>query len=324
MECLKGNVVTSFFKSFARIFMLAALVATLAASFAQADPVEDPLKALMPPDNGKPMQFDSSPDFDAPTPKKDEFPPVARFDEPRTDEPMEDYTEYYERKVHALTFSKRYNRTLTYFWLEPHAIHPKEKKYPLIVVLHDDKGIAHAAEYLMHKKLRENFPAYVYVPVLPVNKLWAFPSKLPEQPKLEKRDKKKKQGLEDAVKIIPDLLRENPGIDARRVYVIGCAEGGFGAFGAVLKYPDIFAASVPISGGWSGKDATKMTKVPLFVLHGEKDTTYTSDLSQNTAWLIQNYGGKVYYINVPGMGQDCSSPRLYQTAVWHWMFKQRK
>lgn len=305
--------------------MLATVAALLAFSFpssAQADPVEDPLKAFMPPPDSGTSSFDNT-DFDEPSPKKSDIP-VSRYDEPRTNEPMEDYTEYFERKVQPLSFGPRNSRTLTYFWLEPHAIHPKDKKYPLIVVLHDEKGTAHAAEYLLRKKNREDYPAYVYVPVLPVNKIWAFPSKLPEQPKLEQREKKKKQGLDDAVKAIPDLLKENPGIDPRRVYVIGCAEGGFGAFGAVLKYPDIFAASVPISGGWSTKDAMKMTKVPLFVLHGEKDSVYTSDLSQNTAWLIQNYGGKVFFIRVPGMEQDCSSPRLYQNAVWHWMFRQHK
>lgn len=327
------SIAGKFFKPAASLLALAffiAAVATLSPSSVRAQAEEDPLKAFMPPAPGYennqkklPDSLTASPDFDVPTPPS-KPPVVSKHDEPRTDEPMELYTEYFERKVHPLNYKSRYNRTLTYFWLEPHAIHSKDKQYPLIVVLHDDQGVAHAAEYLIRKKFRENYPAYVYVPVLPPHKIWAFPSKMPEQPKLEQREKKKTQALQDAVKVIPDLIKENSGIDPRRVYVIGCAEGGFGAFGAVLKHSDVFAAAVPISGGWSSKDAMKMTKVPLFVLHGEKDTVYTSDLSQNTAWLIQNYGGKVNFIKVPGMEQDCSNSRLYQNAVWHWMFKQRK
>lgn len=290
-----------------------------AAERGYAEQVKDPLEAFRPKDGdtggGKGL------DFDVPEQPQMEVK-VSKQDMPRTDEPLEDYTEYYDRKVVTLDHGMHQNRTLTYFWLEPHSGLPRDKQYPLIIVLHDEKGVAHAGEFLVRSKYRKEYPAFVAVPVLPPNKIWAFPTRLPEEPKLD-RQLKKTQAIDDVAKMVNGLLKEYP-IDRRRIYVIGCAEGGFGAFGAVLKHPGLFAASVPISGGWSTKDTPKMTKVPLFVLHGEKDTAYPSSLSQNTAFMIQQLGGKVYFVKVPGMEQDCGNARLYQEAVWNWMFKQRK
>lgn len=249
------------------------------------------------------------------------LPPATPQDKPRTEKPLEDYTEYFSRNEIGVGSDKERHR-LTYYLKQPKTAPGPQKKYPLVLVLHDGKGVAHAAQHLILKDTPRSFPAFIAVPVLPQGKIWSFPDEFPDEPALG-GNLRLKQGLSDAVDLVAALAEEHP-IDRRRVYVIGCGDGGFGAFGAARRFKDIFAAAVPINGGWALKESTKMTDVPLWVMHGEQNKAVPSRLSQNVAYYVQKFGGKVWYLEVPDLDQDCSDRRLYTKTLWDWMFKQRK
>ncbi|MDI1226526.1 MAG: hypothetical protein PSY14_02430 [bacterium] len=249
-------------------------------------------------------------------------PKVAKRDEPRTDEPMDEMTEFFQRKVFAVPES-RPGKTLTYFFKPPAPYQPKDKQYPLVIILHDEDGMAPAAQFLAQKAARKNFPAFIAVPVLPDGPIWAFPAKMDDKKLVA--NLKKEQALPDIVKLIPHLVQDNPLIDLNRVYVVGCGDGGFGVFGAAAKFPHIFAGGVPISGGWALREAPKLKNMPMFVMAGDSDKEVDPGLSQNLAFYIQQNGGrKIAFLSIPGMGHDCTNPYLYNNAVWSWLFKQHK
>jgi predicted peptidase len=289
---------------------------------------------VVPPSAGAAPANPASPPVTGNTPRADELgggvtsmpsapqPKVAKRDEPRNQEPMEDATEFFERKVFAVPDS-RPGKTLTYFFKAPAAYQPQDKMYPLVIVLHDDDGVGNAAQYLAQKAARKNFPAFIAVPVLPNGPIWAFPSKL-DDPKKTDRSQKKEQALPDVAKMVEELAKDNPSLDLNRIYVVGCGEGGYGVFGAAMKFPQIFAGGVAINGGWALRDAPKLRNMPLFVIHGEGDKADDQGQSQNLAFYIQQSGGrKVSFMSVPGMGHDCSNPYAYNNAVWTWLFKQK-
>ena len=246
---------------------------------------------------------------------------VAKKDEPRTDEPMDSATEFFEKKVFSVPDGK--GKTITYFFKPPAPYQPKDKLYPLVLVLHDEDGLAPAAQYLIQKAARKTFPAYIAVPVLAPGRIWAFPAKMDDK-KLD-RDAKKPQELDDILKLVSDLADEYATLDINRIYVVGCGQGAFGVFGAAAKYSQVFAGGVPISGGWALKDAGKLTRVPMFVMAGAEDKEIDPGVSQNLAYYIQQSGGKrISFMAIPGMEHDCANPYLYNNAVWAWLFKQRK
>jgi predicted peptidase len=246
--------------------------------------------------------------------------PQARKEIPRNEKPLRDATSSYEKKEFVVPpeGGEKQGHTLTYYWKEP----PKDASAPspLVIVLHNAEGLAQAGESLIKKDNRHEFPAYIVVPELPIGKVWAFPEEFPDDPALTYMGAQKK-AMPDVMALIDQLRQDNP-IDPRRIYVIGCAEGGFGAYGAAKEHPDIFAAAVPINGGWAIKDSTELTRTPLFVLHGEKDAIFAPRLSRDVAYYVQMYGGNVSYVEVPGLGHDCGDPRLYTKTMWHWMFDQ--
>jgi predicted peptidase len=157
---------------------------------------------------------------------------------------------------------------------------------------------------------------------LPYAKKWAMPPQFPELQGFEPLAQGR-EGLRDAVQLVASLKATLP-IDPARVYTVGCEEGGFGAFAAALRYPDLFAAAVPIGSGWTAQDAKGFSKVPLWIFHGAQDNFYASDLSRNAANYINAYGGKASFTEVPGVGHDCTSPQFYRPALWQWLFLQHK
>ena len=61
-------------------------------------------------------------------------------------------------------------------------------------------------------------------------------------------------------------------VDTNRIYVTGMSMGGYGTFRFVAKYPDLIAAAAPLCGGGEINTGQSLSKVPLWVMHGARDT----------------------------------------------------
>ncbi len=238
----------------------------------------------------------------------------------RNTKPMEDLTPLYQQKEFPAADKGR--KALAYFWFQPEPPYPAGLKFPLVLVLHGVTGKAYAGRYLVSPQMQIQYPAFVVVPALPQNSIWAAtkPMTLADGRVVGSSGY---EALPDVVALIKSLQTQYP-IDSKRIYVMGCSEGGVGTFGAILKYPDIFAAAVPMAGGWNPEDASHMTKVPLWVLHGAKDEIMPAYLGKDMATLIHQYGGTAYYTEFPEMNHQCPSEQLYSPQMWEWLFKQNK
>ena len=238
----------------------------------------------------------------------------------RSEQPLDEITPGYERKVFVSPDKKR--KPLTYFWFQPEPPYPDNLKFPLVLILHDNTGKAQAGKSLVSPEMQTAYPAFIMVPALPATSVWANPKPI------VMNDGKLLGGtayeaLHDAVDLIKSLPSQYP-IDTKRIYVVGCAEGGMGAFGAVLNYPNVFAAAVPISGAWSPEDSPKMTKTPIWAFHGAQDDVMPSYLTKDMVNLIHEYGGPIFYTEYPVMKHDCNYNELYSPPMWEWIFKQHR
>lgn len=242
---------------------------------------------------------------------------------PRENMPMGTWTGQYARERIVLQ-DKDGNHDLTYFWLEPRPLYATRQKYPLVVVLHGSPGLSYAGIYLTNEEERRKHPAYVMVPVIPNGTLWDFPSGLPDKFSSMESLVGARPMMSYVVAMIYQKMKEYPDIDPNRIYVIGCSQGGFGVFGAALRYPDVFAAGVAISGGWLDTDAAQLTKMPLWVIHGLKDTVIPVAFSRDVTKAIQALGGPAIYTQINDMGHSCPNEKLYGPGTWNWLFSQSK
>jgi len=247
-------------------------------------------------------------------------------EQPRTDTPMGSSTFLFARRQFVIADAKR-KRILTYYWSDAENP-PPGAKLPLVVVLHGSTGNAYAAQFLVSREVRRAFPAYILVPQSPSNKHWAVPDQITGQQRaafdatyLTRRPEA--ESLPDAVEIIRRSVKQYP-IDEKRIYVVGCSEGGMGAFAAVLRYPDLFAGAIAISGSWSVLDAPRMTHVPLLIMHGSQDDVLPVQFTRALAASIKQNGGNVTYWEFGDVGHNCPLPQFYSERVWQWLFGQSK
>ncbi len=244
---------------------------------------------------------------------------------PRTLEPMGPATRLFERKTITLRSADQSVHHLTYFWMEPPRAPRQGEKFPLVVILHGAPGNGYAGQFLGTEPLRSRYPAYLLVPVIPHGTLWSFPEAVPSDyaalSSLTSPDIP--HMLSYVASMIVQAAKSYP-IDASRIYVIGCSQGGFGAFGAARDHADIFAAAVSISGGWNAADAAKLTKVPILGIHGFKDEGIPAGFTGDAVRAIQQHGGRAFYIEHANMGHQCPDQSLYGDKLWNWMFRQRK
>ena len=241
---------------------------------------------------------------------------------PRTEQPLGLASSFYERKQIKVQEESR-SHVFTYFWLEPHKPYPEGLKFPLVVVLHGAPGNAYAGEYIAQNNMQYAYPSFVMVPVIPAGTAWSYPATFSPEHKHMESLSQTRQMLPYLISMIKDVMAQYP-IDSSRIYILGCSDGGFGAFGAARHYPDLFAAAVSISGGWTVDDAPNLTKVPLWVIHGRQDEVIPVTLSRDVSKLIQQYGGPARYTEIADMGHNCPAPQLYGKALWNWMFRQKK
>ncbi len=169
-------------------------------------------------------------------------------------------------RYEARTYGDGQGHEIPYRLFIPDDYEPS-RQYPLILYLHgsgtrgkdnvyqitDDCG----PDMLTRPNVQKTHPSFVVAPQAPPDAQWGFyygdagPVEL-------------------AVGIVRELQREFS-IDAQRIYVTGYSMGGLGSFYFIDRYPDLFAAAVPLAGGGSPTIAGHIRQVPLWAFHGERD-----------------------------------------------------
>ena len=112
--------------------------------------------------------------------------------------------------------------------------------------------------------------------------------------------------------------------DRERVTVTGLSMGGFGSWTLAARYPNRFAAAVPICGGGDPDDAQKLKSTPFWVFHGAKDVGVPLKLSEEMVSAIQRVGGNAKLTVYPEAGHDSWTETYQNEAVYEWMLAQRR
>ncbi len=184
-----------------------------------------------------------------------------------------------------------------------------DKKWPLLIFLHG-AGERGANLELLKKhgppkaiEAGRKFPAIVISPQCPADSWW------PEEPVLEL--------IEQAEKMYR--------VDADRIYLTGLSMGGYGTWAFASRAPDRFAAIVPICGGGVPYHMRKLTKLPVWVFHGQKDTAVPFEESERLVKALERAGHRnVIFTVYPEAGHDSWTAAYDTPELWEWLFAQKR
>jgi predicted peptidase len=124
-----------------------------------------------------------------------------------------------------------------------------------------------------------------------------------------------------ALAILAEIQKEYK-VDAKRIYLTGLSMGGYGTWSLAVKYPDRWAAIVPVCGRGDPTQAEKIKDLPCWCFHGDADGAVKVQHSRDMIEAIKKAGGKPTYTEYPGVGHN-SWDKAYGTAeLYEWLLKQ--
>lgn len=220
-------------------------------------------------------------------------------------------------------------QVLLYRWLTPPAAALSSgKKFPLVIFLHgagergaDNRAqLRHCTSKFEEPANREQYPCFVIAPQCPTGKRWSEvdwskdADPLPVDPS---------EPVSLLMKLLAQLEQEHP-IDVDRIYLMGLSMGGYGTWDLLSRYPQKFAAAVPICGGGDEAQAVKFKHVPIWVFHGALDTAVKPIRSQRMVAALQEAGGNPRYTEYPDKAHDSWTPAMQEPELFPWLFAQRR
>lgn len=113
-------------------------------------------------------------------------------------------------------------------------------------------------------------------------------------------------------------------IDRSREYLTGLSMGGYGTWALLAAQPNRFAAAAPICGGGDPKSVGTFAKVPLWVVHGDKDPAVNIQQSIDMVEALKNVGAKPIFTVIPGGGHDVWTDFYASDDFYKWLLTFKK
>jgi pimeloyl-ACP methyl ester carboxylesterase len=125
-------------------------------------------------------------------------------------------------------------------------------------------------------------------------------------------------------KLIVDLQTKYR-IDEDRIYLTGLSMGGFGTWRTAQKYPELFAAIVPICGGGERYSVWMLENMPIWCFHGAKDDNVPISNSQAMIDSLKCYDNpNVKFTVYPEAGHDSWTETYNNEEVYRWMLSHKR
>ncbi|MDW3193339.1 MAG: PHB depolymerase family esterase [Cytophagales bacterium] len=141
---------------------------------------------------------------------------------------------------------------------------------------------------------------------------------------------------------IVDEVVANHNVDPDRVYLAGLSRGGIGTWGTAKRFPEKFAAIIPVAGALTCKSRCEEIKnMPMWIMHNTGDPVIEYDYAESTVIHFESEFGKTFVqrsdVNIPTSkiehpnifssidSNDHGVTEAFSTAVvYDWLLDKRK
>lgn len=186
----------------------------------------------------------------------------------------------------------------------------ESQPWPLVLFLHGmgERGddLSMLKIYGMPKVVEENpgFPAIVIAPQCPADSYWLIE-------------------LHGVVALL-DHVQQTLAVDPDRVYLTGLSMGGHAAWWLAHRYPDRFAALVPICGWGDPNLVCRHKHMPTWIFHGMKDEVVPFQRSEALYEALKQCNGNVQFTAYRDVDHNSWDPAYATADLFEWMLAQRR
>lgn len=207
----------------------------------------------------------------------------------------------------------------------------KGKKFPLIIFLHglgergtdNELQLYWGSQMFLEPSFQKKYPSYVIFPQCPETAFWAYDN-IPASYTNMKAEAQMPAPMNAVKELIDTYISFVPDVDRSRIYIMGLSMGGCATYDMVARFPDIFAAAIPMCGAVEPERLENIEGVSFRIFHGDDDTTIPVQCSRDAYAALRKAGADVEYIEIPGCGHGCWKPAFAREDFMEWLFKQKK
>lgn len=218
--------------------------------------------------------------------------------------------------------------TLNYRILSPD--YDTMRTYPLVIFLHgsgergndNEAQLKWGVQNFATDQMMEQHPAIVIAPQCPDNQQWASFNDFRSSGEMRLQPKPS-SSMRLLIGLIHKMIKQQP-VDTNRIYITGLSMGGFGTYDAIERYPNLFAAAIPVAGGGDPSKAALIAHIPLWDFHGAEDAAVDPRYSRVMMEALWKAGGHPGYTEYPGVGHFSWLGAYSDPAVLAWLFRQHK
>lgn len=218
--------------------------------------------------------------------------------------------------------------TLNYRLLFPDA--DTLRKYPLVIFLHGsgERGSDNEAQlkwgvqnFSTDKNMVQH-PAIVIAPQCPLNQSWSNTKRTPKSTAIELLPTPSKP-MQLLIELIKQTVAKMP-VDTNRIYITGLSMGGYGTYDAIERYPNLFAAAVPVCGGGDVSKASLIAHIPMWIFHGAEDPAVNVVNSVEMNEALMKAGAHPGLTIYPQTGHFSWLAAYSDEHMMEWLFQQHK
>jgi predicted peptidase len=204
------------------------------------------------------------------------------------------------------------------------------RKYPLMIFLHGsgERGSDNEAQLkwgvmnFATDQAMALHPAIVIAPQCPEKLGWSNFSrgKTTSDTRLLPAPSKP---MELLIELIHQLEKNMP-VDTNRIYITGLSMGGFGTYDAIERYPNLFAAAMPVCGGGDVSKASVIAHIPIWNFHGSEDPAVNPQYSVDMMNALIKAGAHPAFTFYPETGHFSWIAAYSDPLAMKWLFRQHK
>lgn len=218
--------------------------------------------------------------------------------------------------------------TLRYRMLTPD--YDTLRKYPLVIFLHGsgERGSDNEAQLkwgvmnFATDQMMMMHPAIVIAPQCPPNMSWSNFSRSANTTEMHLQSTPSKP-MELLINLIHDVIKNSP-VDTNRIYITGLSMGGYGTYDAIERYPNLFAAAIPVCGGGDVSRAASIAHIPIWCVHGAEDAAVNPRYSWDMMEALMKAGAHPGFTQYPEVGHFSWLGAYSDPLILEWLFRQHK
>lgn len=204
------------------------------------------------------------------------------------------------------------------------------RKYPLVIFLHGsgERGNDNEAQLkwgvmnFATDQMMMAHPAIVVAPQCPENMGWANVSRTSNSTEMHLQPDPSKP-MQLLIALIHQLIKDAP-VDPNRIYITGLSMGGYGTYDAIERYPDLFAAAIPVCGGGDISKAASIARIPMWIVHGAEDAAVNPLNSLEMVNALTKLGAHPGFTQYPEVGHFSWLGAYSDPLILEWLFRQHK